>query len=163
MNTATILNFINTNIKTLRPLVKSIEENKANLEAVKAEKARLGNTILAASEWLSDAEYDDAERITEDQYAWTMNEQDFTKYYTARYELLKQSDIINKLIPNIATIGPDICTDWIFQSKVISETKLLLEMFDKGNDSNLANEYNIKRREELVKAICEAVKAYCKP
>lgn len=164
MNTASILNFINTNIKTLRPLVKDLESNMAKLEVIRVEQAKIGGSILAASEWISDAEYSDGLPITEDKYAWTMSEEDFTKYYTARYELYKQSDVIRNLIPNIDEIGPDVCIQWLFNGKVLELSKTLLSLFDANvSGGNLSDCYDLEKRDSIIKAICEAVKAYCKP
>lgn len=157
--TAKILVFIDNNIKSLRPLVNELCINQDKLAFVREEQKRIGANILKTHDWYSE---DENERVLEDKYAWTLDEKTFEQYCIERYDQMKESEVIRKLIPQIDSLDYNTCLEWLFNEKVIKLSNKLLETFDAGVGTITAQEYDMTRRYEIVKSICTAVKMHCK-
>ena len=163
MNTPTtgqFLDFINSNIRVLRPLVNKVVMNRDYLQLIREAQKQVGDNILKKSEWFCE---DENKRILSDKDAWQLSESDFEGYCKIRYEGFKENEVIRKLIPSIDTIGFNTCIEWIFNGEYIKFSKELLEMFDTNLGTRMQDEYDMDKRRELVNSVCSAVKAYCKP
>lgn len=158
ISVAKIQKFIDSNIKTLRPLVKELKHNQECLNQVREELSRIGSEILGASEWLSDM---DNVRVLEDKHAWTLTDYAFADYSKIRYEKLKESEVIRNVIPNIDEIGHDTCVSWIFNQHIIRLSNELLSKFDDAIGTKTSKEYSISRRNDIIETICSAIEHQC--